>query len=82
MIKSNGGSGTVVRLTFYLERHCFKRLEFFSFQSSVTLQNFFFKGSAYGLDIDSAWGKEAKAPGDGVQLSNITVANWNGMICE
>ena len=82
MIKSNGGSGTVVRLNSYLERHCLKQPFFFSLQSNVVLQNFFFQGSAYGLDIDQKWGKEAPAPGDGVQLSNITVANWNGMICE
>ncbi|KAI7162641.1 Rhamnogalacturonase [Hortaea werneckii] len=46
--------------------------------SNVVLENFIGHGNAYSLDIDQYWSSMDTLEGDGVQLSDIKVANWTG----
>ncbi|KAK3068080.1 hypothetical protein LTR53_014627 [Teratosphaeriaceae sp. CCFEE 6253] len=46
--------------------------------ANVVLENFIGHGNAYSLDIDQYWSSMSTAAGDGVQLSNIKIANWTG----
>ncbi|KAL7775996.1 hypothetical protein CFE70_006408 [Pyrenophora teres f. teres 0-1] len=48
----------------------------------VLFENFIGHGNASALDIDQAWASIATLPGDGVQLSGITVKNWKGTIAD
>ncbi|CAL5869223.1 uncharacterized protein PFLUO_LOCUS3451 [Penicillium psychrofluorescens] len=46
--------------------------------SNVLLENFIGHGNAYSLDIDQYWSSMSEAPGDGIQLNNVTISNWKG----
>ncbi|KAK3702471.1 hypothetical protein LTR37_014833 [Vermiconidia calcicola] len=46
--------------------------------SNVVMENFIGHRNAYSLDIDQYWSSMDPSPGDGVQLSGITISNWTG----
>ncbi|TDL16026.1 rhamnogalacturonase-like protein [Rickenella mellea] len=47
---------------------------------NVLFQNFISRGTAYGLDVNQYW--ETAASGNGVQLTNITFQNWDGIVVD
>nr|ACI26689.1 rhamnogalacturonan-hydrolase [Irpex lacteus] len=49
---------------------------------NVNLENFIARNTAYGLDIDQYWSSQSTAPGNGVQLKDITFSNWDGFITD
>ncbi|KAI0745323.1 rhamnogalacturonase [Earliella scabrosa] len=49
---------------------------------NVRFENFIARGTAYGLNIDQFWSSQSPGQGAGVQLQNITFANWNGNVAD